>query len=362
MKKVFLHIGHGKTGTSATQTALARLHPQLLARGLYYPAHPSFDGAAKGQISSGNVDGFQSDWFAGQVLGAIRNAPHSDSFIFSNEHLFWVMDTFFDAVPQIRDRLDFHVLLSVRDPAEMLSSAYMQAVKRGGYTGTLEEFAQSEGHILHAAQLIARMQALGVSFTVLNYSHLKHDITTRIFDIMGVADLFDAAAQARLGTVNRSLSRAELQAVILVNQIFGAAYGARLSDALVNRLPDVQADMVFLEDHSLQPFLDRMRAPVDLVNAHLPQGEKLSLSRSAPRAATKAQSLSAEQIKIVQTALDIKPLTEDDAPMLYGAAVTHEAGQVLSKSQAVMLLRLAARAKPQGPMIRQKLKQLTDDP
>jgi hypothetical protein len=362
MKKVFLHIGHGKTGTSATQTALARLHPQLRPRGLCYPAHPSFDGAAKGQISSGNVDGFQSDWFAAQVLGAIRDTPDSDSFIFSNEHLFWVMDAFFDAVPQIRDHLVFHVLLSVRDPTDMLSSAYMQAVKRGGYTGTLEEFAQSEGHILHAAQLIARMQALGVNFTVLNYSHLRHDITARILEVVGAADLFDATARAQLGTVNRSLSRAELQAVILVNQIFGASCGARVSDALVQMLPDVATDMVFLEDHSLQPFLDRVRAAVDLVNAHLPPVEKIMLSRSAPRAATTVQSLSAEQIKIIQSALDIKPLSEDDAPMLYGAAVTHETGQVLSKSQAVMLLRLAARAKPQGPMIRQKLAELSDEP
>lgn len=362
MKKVFLHIGHGKTGTSATQTALARLHLDLRGRGLCYPDHPSFDGAAKGLISSGNLDGFQSDWFAAQLLPAIRNAPSYDSFIFSNEHLFWVMDAFFDTVPQIRDQFDFHVLLSVRDPTDMLSSAYMQAVKRGGYTGTLDAFAAQEGHILHAAQLITRMQALGISFTVLNYSHLTHDITARIFDIIGAADLFDAAAQARLGTVNRSLSLAELQAVILVNQIFGAAYGARVSDALVNLLPNAQADMVFLEDQSLQTFLDRMRASVDLVNAHLPPDEKLSLSRGTHPAAPKVQSLSAEQIKIVQTALDLKLLSEDDAPMLYGAAVTHETGRVLNKTQAVMLLRLAARAKPQGPMIRQKLKELSDDP
>jgi hypothetical protein len=362
MKKVFLHIGHGKTGTSATQTALARLHPQLRERGLCYPEHPSFAGAAKGLISSGNVNGSEGDWFSQQVLTAIRDTPQYDRFMFSNEHLFWVMEGFFAALPKIRDELDCHVLLAVRDPSEMLSSAYMQAVKRGGYTGTVDEFAAHEGHILHAAQLINRLEGAGVGFTVLNYSHLRQEITARIFAVIGVADLFDAAAQAGLGRVNRSLSHAELQAVILVNQIFGASYGMRVSDALVNTLPQIDPDMVCLDDGSLQAFLDRMRDAVDLVNAHLAPQERIELSSGQDRAATARPSLTEAQIAVIRSALDMTLLSEEDAPMLYGAAMTHEAGQVLSRTQAVNLLQLAARAKPQGPLIRQKLRQFTQEP
>jgi hypothetical protein len=93
----------------------------------------------------------------------------------------------------------------------------------------------------------------------------------------------------------------------------------------------------------------------------LPNGEKISLSLKKHKASTETPSLSEEQKKVIQEALDLKLLTDEDAPMLYGAALTQEAGQVLSKTQATMLLRLAARAKPNGPMIRQKLNEFISD-
>lgn len=55
--RAFLHIGAGKTGTSAIQVALAQLRPALAARGVWYPqGFGNTDARAEqGRISSGNA-------------------------------------------------------------------------------------------------------------------------------------------------------------------------------------------------------------------------------------------------------------------------------------------------------------------
>ena len=53
--KLFLHIGHGKTGTSAVQSSLAIASGKLLERGINYPIHPSLrDRSSQLEITSGN--------------------------------------------------------------------------------------------------------------------------------------------------------------------------------------------------------------------------------------------------------------------------------------------------------------------
>ena len=53
--KLFLHIGHGKTGTSAIQSALAIASEDLAKRGINYPIQQSLrDRASRLEITSGN--------------------------------------------------------------------------------------------------------------------------------------------------------------------------------------------------------------------------------------------------------------------------------------------------------------------
>jgi len=52
---LYLHIGHGKTGSSALQSFLA-LNSNLLENyRIEYPEHASFENAINGKISSGNL-------------------------------------------------------------------------------------------------------------------------------------------------------------------------------------------------------------------------------------------------------------------------------------------------------------------
>lgn len=362
MKKVYLHIGHGKTGTSATQTALARLHEKLADAGVCYPEHPSFNAARDGKISSGNLDGTKQDWLEKQLLPAIEANPDYNTFVFSNENLFWQMNTLFTQIDSLRSLYSFHVILTVREPFEMLSSAYMQAVKRGGYVGSISDFAKSEGHINHAASLISDLNKLNISFSVINYSVEKNNITNRIFAEIGASQLLDSENKEKLGVINRSLTTSELQTVIFINQIFGAEKGAKVSDALVNFLPSVRSDILTLEGTESKIFSDRLKPSLRIVNNHLQKNERLSLKLPTNSVGDATRSLSSEQIQVVRDALDLRLLCDEDAPFLYAIASSYEVGKVINKDQAIMSLRLAARAKPSGPLIKAKLQELLEKP
>ncbi len=68
--KVFLHVGAGKTGTSAIQVALAQNRAVLAEAGILYPRTPdgTVDRAARGEISSGNAGPL--GWFCNRQLRA----------------------------------------------------------------------------------------------------------------------------------------------------------------------------------------------------------------------------------------------------------------------------------------------------
>ncbi len=54
-KPVILHVGHGKTGSSALQSSLVLSSEALAKAGIFYPPSLSDARAMKGEVSSGNV-------------------------------------------------------------------------------------------------------------------------------------------------------------------------------------------------------------------------------------------------------------------------------------------------------------------
>lgn len=53
-RRLILHMGPGRTGTSALQTMFCRHADYLAARGVHFPRWPGFDDVAAGAIGSGN--------------------------------------------------------------------------------------------------------------------------------------------------------------------------------------------------------------------------------------------------------------------------------------------------------------------
>jgi len=119
--KVYLHIGHGKTGTSYIQSSLALSRERLIEKGIQYPIDPRASRWAEiGHSSTGNVSRLPFE----------RLLPHTDmhfngSLLLSSEFLFRRSQMgrnshcVFDIVDEIR-RLDIDPKFSI-----LLAPIYM---------------------------------------------------------------------------------------------------------------------------------------------------------------------------------------------------------------------------------------------
>jgi hypothetical protein len=288
-KKIFLHIGHGKTGTSSIQSVLAKAQADLEAANILYPFDASFEDAKKGFISSGNIPPESIiNWFEYCMMQVMQRQPNYNAYIFSSENLFWHMDQFFSEVENYREHFDFEIILSVRNPFDMLCSAYQQAVKRNGAAISFDEFLVEqdflEFHAVQAVTILERLEALQVKVNLLNYTAIGRNIGSRILAALNINNLADCHMAENV-TVNRSLDAAELQLLLLINFAFGAEAGAKVSDNLVNRLPSLSpAKLNFIED-SIVLIKSKMQPIVDQLNTRLPKSEQLNLHPSLCAAA-----------------------------------------------------------------------------
>jgi hypothetical protein len=352
-KKIHIHIGYGKTGSSAIQAALARNHDLLEAHGILYPDHSSLPVAKLGQVTSGNLD--PEGWFEGQIIETVRRNSAYSTYIFSNENIFHRMDEFLENHGKYAGEYDFEIILFVRNPIERLVSAYQQAVKRRGFAGTIAEFARHDVDTIQAASLVENLAERGIAFKLFNYSAMRNHAVERFFDHLRLWDMIKSGANADVGFVNRSLSRSEFGLILYLNQIFGVQYGSLIADALVNQLPDIATDNIPVDD-AVQSDVRRKNArAVEQLNRFLPASEQLELDTIAPPTSSGPhQALSSAQVDVIRKAFP-STLVHADGVTLRDIALKYELGGPLTREDAIAIMEYAQKARPHGQIIAGKL-------
>jgi hypothetical protein len=310
-KQIFLHIGHGKTGTSAFQAYLAIAKSSIAKNGYYYHAHPSMKDAQNLKTTAGNIIANRPNtadtWFEDQVIKVVEQNPGYHTYIFSGESAFHRMDAFFASFRKATARgMHITVLLSVRNPFDMLESEYQQLIKRHGLTSSIDDFLASRSyrciHTEKSSRLISRMLEHEVPFKIFNYTSLGRDISFALAEQIGIASLFPLDCIANK-EINRSLSAAELQFVIYANQFFGEKVGSQLSTALVEQMPLIKRDAVLISSTSVGLIKEMMAKSVNSLNNYLAPDRQLQLIYSTASAVHVAGGLSEEQAKICKPIL-----------------------------------------------------------
>jgi len=354
-QKLVLHIGYGKTGSSAIQSVLAKNHDLLKSNGILYAEHPSFTEARSGRVTSGNLD--PENWFEGQVVPTIDREGGYRMYLFSNENLFHKMDEFLAAAPQYARQYAFEIILFVREPLERLNSAYQQAVKRRGFTGAIREVAEHDDDLAKAVTLLAELERRGIAFKLFNYSATRQDTVKAFLGHLGLWDLVSRDGIVEAGSVNRSLTAAEANFILYVNQIFGADYGVILSDALVNQLPDVPAEPVPIDDETKAYLRGKNVDAADRINQFLAPSERLKLDMDQPSRPTRwHEPLSAQQVDVIRKTFP-SALRPADGVILRDIAMKYEGGEPLGRDDAVALMEYAQKARPRGQIIAGKLRE-----
>ncbi|TNH37805.1 hypothetical protein [Paracoccus haeundaensis] len=302
MKRVTIHLGHGKTGTSALQTILAKNHENLKDKGVLYPYHPSFEQAKKGWVSAGNINTDIEGWAQNLVSEIVEKTEYKD-YIFSSEVAFWKMDGAYQFFKEISKYIHCRFIICVREPIEMVSSAYMQAVKRAGYIGSVTEFISKEHHLSQASHVLRALSRNELDVTVINYSSDPSSSNFQILDAMEVLQLIDLDLPSAKKIVNRSLTQSELMAIRFINKFFGPSIGREAADALVNMLPDVKADKILIPYRDQIDFIEKVRPAADEVNNYLPKNQRLQLVPQSEENVFYDQLLEEDQASVIKGVL-----------------------------------------------------------
>ena len=253
----YLHIGHGKTGTSAIQSAFAIAQEDLLKNGIEYPIqNTDREKASQFAITSGNWNHNPKETLAQELIRRSRERNNNNSILLSSESLFWRLDDLFeDGMQELKD-LNLHVLLAVREIEEMLSSEYQQRVKRHGEKRPFEQFLRSRhfisSHHKRASEIITLLKQNQIKTTIINYSKHKNNIIELIFETLHAEEAYPRDTVNGV-VVNRGLSHKELAIITLINALFHTKFpwiSTRLSDALVKELPTVRSQKCRLSEDS----------------------------------------------------------------------------------------------------------------
>ena len=362
--KLFLHIGHGKTGTSAVQSSLAIASERLLKKGINYPIHPSLrDRSSQLEITSGNWAPNPEVNLTHDLLRIAENDHDSRSTILSSESLFWEIPELIKNKQEWQNYIDLHIILAVREVEEMLSSEYQQRIKRHGDSMPLEQFIRARkfisSHHEKAAEIIDLMSQSGISNTIINYSKHKRDISQIIFKLIGAEDAYPAERMDEV-IINRSLSRKELEIMITINKLYYneiPTISTRISDALIKNQPNIKPQKCKIIQQQREKVYEKNNSYIKTINQHLDQNEQLSTSsqESTPQiSAEREQKIREEEnlsVHLIADALKDALIHEEKKKLsneAVDALIKLSQSRTVSKTTEVELLEVAKKNRPHG--------------
>lgn len=287
--RLLLHIGMGKTGSSALQVALVRNREALASAGVRYPEHSSDARARKGRAGSGNGRALQdllttdhatppTEVLAELTRSLQPTVLYSSEFLwyFRPDRLAWLRDQVADAGGVLE------VVTYVRDIAGMVVSSYAQTVKRSRYTAPLSTYLQEYGAnttgLGPGARLETLVELLGQEHVIVRHydSERAHLVSLFFTEVLGAA-----APAEETGEVNRSLTARETEWMRHMNPALADDKAALIaSEALTGRAP-LPSPAFTLSAADLAALEARFGEEVAWVNRHF-LGGRLSVQGSVP--------------------------------------------------------------------------------
>lgn len=292
MKKLYLHIGASKTGTTAIQAWLANNVQQLYELGYSY----DLTYAPKKLLSSGNgalfvqfcsesrrTAQFDEAQFKEYIHAQLFQGKHVA--IVSSEALSFVRE---DGVRRLKDELDRQgieakVILYVRSIYDHCWSAYQQGVKRHGEWRDFADYAET--YVNHQVKAAQSWSAVFADLNVVNYDHVQDRLIGSFSEIIRIPDGIDLPSPK--GVVNRSMTQSELTALRVFNKCLGEAnakdFGRKISDAMITSSPSKRS--YFAYDAAVERILvAKFSEEVSWLNETFLKGMSTSVhSRSAKK-------------------------------------------------------------------------------
>ena len=356
MKRLILHIGHGKTGSSALQSAFAKSVESLARAGITYPEHRRVKEAAAGKITSGNVS---HDSLIATAKSSLK-LP-GDTILLSNEGLFHVLLANEGLLPDLAAlNAKVEMVLYIRNPLKHAMSVYGQNIKRGGMTLSVEKFLPRYAIPSKVAAFMQAAKSAGVDLTVLNYSNHRADLLGSFANATGIDPALLDMPQST--PINRSMTRAEVRLQAAFNGAWGQKSSAFLSDVLCQTLPEIRSEDPYIDQATYDAFAAAITPVLEQANAHLPPQEAYELEpypypddADAPQG---KYTFTGEQIDVVAKSLAARIPTVEETGAFRQLTLKAKAGYKLLPEDVELLTNVALRLLPEAERLQKKKKRL----
>ena len=249
MKQLYLHIGLGKTGSSALQSWLS-LNAELIARqGIDYA--DIVPEVKFGESLSGNGTALHHacvdqdfDRVEELLTSTYFFTPGNTVAIVSCELLQGLSLSKIETIKDIcnRNAIEVTIVAYVRSVYEWLYSTYVQFVKRASHTHSFGAKSEDLDFAAFHDSLVRYFEVFGERVNVLNYDSAKKDIYSSFARVTGIAT--DALKPLNM-RVNRSLSFKEVEVLRRINALHNGAFSTQISNFVISQAPDIRSPVYY---------------------------------------------------------------------------------------------------------------------
>jgi hypothetical protein len=290
--KVLLHFGADKSGSTAIQNMLYENRQILAKLGIIY----SDSRLLYNSVQSGNGDKLYLLLKTGATGSEITKILSS---LVETGKLSIISCEGFSNLSNIqlkplyeclnRLKIDFKVLVYVRNPVDYYMSSYNQAVKRHGYHRDFNEFI-SESTWTHASTLMKlRESTPSLDVTVVSYdqnkSHLYKSFWESIHAMYGIDATSKIPESAELA--NRSLYMEEINFMVMINKLFGGKFSTLISDFILNETRFIGTTMKMSQKNVTEISM-RHKDDVEWINQNFFSHDQIVVSKNPSSKSSKS--------------------------------------------------------------------------
>jgi hypothetical protein len=314
MKKLYLHIGLGKTGSSAIQSWLSLNTDSLSDQGIDYA--DLVPQAKQGVATSGNghilVRAFRDNDFdevEKLICETYFYSEENQVAIVSSENLHDVRLPKLKKMQEIcaHNGIEISVIAYIRSVYERAYSSYVQSVKR---TSVTHEFC-GEDVFSNFSRTVANLKKYATLFpdnmVLMNYDDPDKDIYAYFSDATGIALSKMAALESR---VNRSLVSEELEVIRTLNTLHEGKFSTAISNHVISLSPNTPASIHY-DDALIEKVRAETAEDLQWINQHFKLEPKVLADRyNGHRASCDSQNINDLYCTIAAWAASYSPAPE----------------------------------------------------
>jgi hypothetical protein len=311
VKTIFLHIGAGKTGTTAIQATIPRMRRSLEEAGLRAPLDPAVPSEFEFRPRVGSGFSFslakllnpsfknsiplgeQETWKWLEI--EFEKAQNEGlNLLFSSEALQFARETQLQAFKELAARHGFQIkaIFYARTALDYSISEYLQHLKTG-----FSAYPNKSMPTALRSYIATAVVPFGSTLSTFSNVFGRQSIDVRSYDVAksNLLENFFTAVTGISQTIpktsqrNRSLTRNEQEAL---ENLLQCENGSELCKRIGNKLiqapaPKDASSTYFVDAESMQKFISRNGPIVEMVNGYLPLDQQISVTTGNSPVTTK---------------------------------------------------------------------------